>query len=193
MLQTRELPLSTRLQALQCLAQLLQLPPNICQPTRCSLLKAAFSTIFSSFLEHEDSKEPVNICTTIELTKRSWTFQFLDMQVWCAVCSTSPKCNLPGDVDLTGLSGRRVFCIGRCGEAAGRDGGLSTGGYQAAATAGLSAQHAGRDLHSTGALAQARAGAQQTAQHPSTSGEYRIFTLNSSVPSLEAQLALVRV
>lgn len=60
LLQTGELPLSTRLQALQCLAQLLQLPPNICQPTRCSLLKAAFSTIFSSFLEHEDSKEPVN-------------------------------------------------------------------------------------------------------------------------------------
>ena len=42
--------------ALLCLTALLELPPNISQITRCELLKASFSTIFSSFLEHESSK-----------------------------------------------------------------------------------------------------------------------------------------
>ena len=55
-LQNSSLSLSSRQMALHCLTSLIQLPPNITQYTRCSLLKACFSTIFSSFLEHQASK-----------------------------------------------------------------------------------------------------------------------------------------
>ena len=55
-LQNSSLSLSTRQMALHCLTSLIKLPPNISQFTRCSLLKACFSTIFSSFLEHHSSK-----------------------------------------------------------------------------------------------------------------------------------------
>jgi len=55
-LQNSSLSLSSRQMALHCLTSLIQLPPNITQATRCSLLKACFSTIFSSFLEHQASK-----------------------------------------------------------------------------------------------------------------------------------------
>ena len=55
-LQNSCLSLTSRQGALQSLASLLELPPNISQLTRCELLKASFSTIFSSFLEHETSK-----------------------------------------------------------------------------------------------------------------------------------------
>ena len=55
-LQNDSLALTSRQSALQCLTSLIELPPNISQVTRCSLLKACFSTIFSSFLEHESSK-----------------------------------------------------------------------------------------------------------------------------------------
>ena len=44
------LPASRQL-ALTTLTSLIQLPPNISQLSRCSLLKACFSTIFSAFLE----------------------------------------------------------------------------------------------------------------------------------------------
>lgn len=55
-LQNSSLSLSSRQMALHCLTSLIQLPPNISQFSRCSLLKACFSTIFSSFLEHQASK-----------------------------------------------------------------------------------------------------------------------------------------
>ena len=55
-LQNSSLPLFCRQKSLQCLTSLIELPPNISQLTRCSLLRACFSTIFSSFLEHETSK-----------------------------------------------------------------------------------------------------------------------------------------
>ena len=55
-LQNSSLSLASRQGALLCLSALLELPPNISQVTRCELLKACFSTIFSSFLEHQSSK-----------------------------------------------------------------------------------------------------------------------------------------
>lgn len=48
--------LSSKQMALHALTNLIQLPPNITQLTRCSLLKACFSTIFNSFLEAESWK-----------------------------------------------------------------------------------------------------------------------------------------
>jgi len=48
--------LSCKQLALTTLTNLIQLPPNISQLTRCSLLKACFSTIFNSFLEAEEWK-----------------------------------------------------------------------------------------------------------------------------------------
>merc|ERR1719186_2384428 len=66
-LQNSALSLSSRQMALHCLTSLIQLPPNISQFTRCSLLKAAFSTIFSSFLEHQASKtEDYTVATQLE-------------------------------------------------------------------------------------------------------------------------------
>ena len=67
-LQNAELPLVCRQQALQCLTALIELPPNITQLTRCSLLRASFSTIFASFLEHESSKtEEYTVAEHLEL------------------------------------------------------------------------------------------------------------------------------
>jgi hypothetical protein len=66
-LQNSSLSLSSRQLALHCLTSLIQLPPNISQFTRCSLLKACFSTIFSSFLEHHSSKtEDYTVASQLE-------------------------------------------------------------------------------------------------------------------------------
>ena len=66
-LQNASLPLTCRQKSLQCLTSLIELPPNISEVTRCSLLRACFSTIFSSFLEHETSKtEEYTIASHLE-------------------------------------------------------------------------------------------------------------------------------
>jgi len=51
LLQDSMISLSAKQMALSALTSLIQLPPNISQLSRCSLLKACFSTIFSAFLE----------------------------------------------------------------------------------------------------------------------------------------------
>ena len=65
--QNGSLSLTCRQSALQSLTALIELPPNISQVTRCSLLKACFSTIFSSFLELESSKtEEYSVAAQLE-------------------------------------------------------------------------------------------------------------------------------
>ena len=49
-LQDNTIPLRSKQLALTTITQLIQLPPRISQLTRCSLLKAAFNTIFGSFI-----------------------------------------------------------------------------------------------------------------------------------------------
>ena len=55
-LQEAAISQTARQLALTTLTALIQLPPNISQLSRCSLLKAAFSTIFNAFLEAAGSK-----------------------------------------------------------------------------------------------------------------------------------------
>merc|ERR1719419_501723 len=66
-LQNPSINLCSRQLALNCLTGLVQLPPNISQLSRCSLLKACFSTIFTSFLEHQTSKaEDYGVASVID-------------------------------------------------------------------------------------------------------------------------------